>query len=227
MASSCASLPRDRVEVAIEILYIDRHVGHRLGAVDQNGYTVRMGQCDHFPDGVDRSQGVGNMPEGDELGTFAQKLFVGPSFEVAGFIQWHDDQFGAGLLAEHLPGNDVGVMFHLGDEDLVIAADMLASPGLCHQVDRFGRIAGDDDFPRIRGLVHAAMDARVFIGVEVGHAIDDHAWLLGARRTVEKDQGLAPHGLFENREITAHGFDVERPHRITHGLPGGHCVAPA
>ena len=93
----------------------------------------------------------------------------------------------AALAAEHLPGDDVGVVLELGDEDCVARphiralVGLSASPGVGDEVDRLGdvlreygrlRLSADErgDAPAraviggvglLRQRVDAAMDVRV------------------------------------------------------------------
>ena len=93
----------------------------------------------------------------------------------------HVAQPSALLLAQDLPGDDVGVVLHLGDEHLVALADVAPAPRVGHQVDRLGGVEGEDRARRLpvdesgdalaralegvgrlaRQLVDAAVDRRV------------------------------------------------------------------
>ena len=89
----------------------------------------------------------------------------------------------AALLAEELPGDDVRVVLHLGDEHLVALAHVLAAPGVGDQVDRLGHVAGEDRgaglpaheggdplaraLEQLGGLARQRVDAAVDVGVGV------------------------------------------------------------
>ena len=45
------------------------------------------------------------------------------------------------------PGDEVGVVFHLGQDDNIPILQVLPPPGVCHQVDGFGGIPGENDLP--------------------------------------------------------------------------------
>ena len=62
-----------------------------------------------------------------------------------------DPQGRAASFREHLPRDDVGVVFHRRKDDLVAAADFLFAPGSRHEVDRFGRVSNEDHLSGIRG----------------------------------------------------------------------------
>ena len=111
---------------------------------------------------------------------------------LAAIVDRRDPQLRALLRAELLPRHDVGVVLEVGDDDLVALADVAPSPGLRHEVDRFGRAADAEDdlfadgalmkrahllarrlvgIGRARGeRVRGAMDVGVLVLVEVATA---------------------------------------------------------
>ncbi len=65
--------------------------------------------------------------------------------QFAAIIDGSHAQLRAFFVAKHLPGNDVGVVLHRGDEHFIAAADVLAPIGLRHKVDGLGGAAHKDD----------------------------------------------------------------------------------
>ena len=57
--------------------------------------------------------------------------------QLAAIVNGRNPQACSLLLREDLPGHDVRVVLHGGDEDLVTGADMSATIGLGDQVDGF------------------------------------------------------------------------------------------
>ena len=55
------------------------------------------------------------------------------------------------LLDEELPRDEVGVVLHLGQDDGVAAIDVPPAPRVGDEVDRLGRVAGEDDLVRSPG----------------------------------------------------------------------------
>ena len=115
------------------------------------------------------------------------------------------------LLAEELPRDQVRVVLHLGEEDLVAFVDVLFRPREPNEVDRLGRATGEDDRTRagsadvttagiartlvrlgcdLAELVDAAMDVRVLGFVEVDDPVDDLTRFLRGGGRVEIDQRL-------------------------------------
>ena len=53
---------------------------------------------------------------------------------------------GRHLGRQQLPGHQVAVMLHLGEQDAVAGADVDAPPAVTDEVDRLGGVAGEDHF---------------------------------------------------------------------------------
>ena len=202
----------ERVEVAADRLDVDRHVRHGLGAVDQHERAGRVGHLGHLADRVDRAERVRDVGERDELRlepeqhlehVEAQDPVVGDRDELEVAVL---------LLDEELPRDEVGVVLHLGQDDRVAAGDVAAAPRVRDEVDRLGRVAGEDDLVAVGRVdeagdldagrlvlgrrlladrVDPAMDVGVVLAVVVGDGVDDDARLLAARRRVEVDQRMA------------------------------------
>ena len=116
------------VKIAIDQLDVDGHMRNRLRAVHQHAGAVAVGGLGHFGDGNDRAQGVGDVGDGYQFGAGAEEFFVFFENDLAGAIDGHDAQAGAFFGAEHLPGDDVGVVFEPGDNDLIILLNILSAP---------------------------------------------------------------------------------------------------
>jgi hypothetical protein len=138
-------------------------------------------------------------------------------------------QRGPSFLAQHLPGHNVGVVLHVGDDDLIPGLDEAAAEGRSHQVDALGCPAGKDDLfavARIDELPYRFTGCLVFSGgflsqgvntpVNVGvvtlvirvYRLNHGAWLLGGSRIIEVHQRLAVDRLVQDREILADAGNV-------------------
>src|SRR5439155_13710860 len=62
------------VEVAIEVLDVDRQVRYRLGAVQKDGHAVAVGPGDDLANRVHRAQAVGDVQHGHQPGARTQQL---------------------------------------------------------------------------------------------------------------------------------------------------------
>ena len=171
---------------------------------------------------------VGHRGEGEELGAVEQAVEVG-EVELVVARERHPAHLDAALGGEDVPRHDVGVVLHLGDQDRVALAQVVARPRVREQVDRLGDVLGEDDlvgagaprnratlargFVRRGGLLRDGVDAPVDVGV-VGavvlvHRVDDRGGLLRRRRGVEVDETLAVDLPFEDREVGLDARDVE------------------
>jgi hypothetical protein len=92
-----------------------------------------MPKLDDLPDRRDRAERVRHVGRGNELGARTQEVGEPVEQQVPPAVDRGDLEDSAGLLGQHLPGHDVGVVLEVGDEDLVGFSQVLA-PGLPRQV---------------------------------------------------------------------------------------------
>ena len=140
----------ERVEVGAERLDVDRHVRDGLGAVDQHERPGRVGHLDHLADRVDRAERVADVGERDELRLQPEEHLEDVEAEDAVVGDRDELEVAVLLLDEDLPRDEVRVVLHLGEDDLVAAPDVLATPRVGDEVDRLGRVAGEDDLVAVR-----------------------------------------------------------------------------
>lgn len=205
-------------------------MGDGLGAVDDHDRAVRVRCVGHRADGEDGAEDVGDVREGDDPGAGAQQGVVGGEVHGAVVVQGDDPQPGALLGAQQLPGDDVGVVFEGGEDDLVAGAHASAAPGLGDQVDAFGGAPYEDDLlgppgpdetrdPASRALqqgggltgegVCAPVHVRVVVGVEVAYGVDDLAGFVGGGGAVEPDERAAADSAREGGEVGPYGVHGE------------------
>ena len=189
----------ERVEVHVE--RVEGHAKMRcaLRAITDDERTDAPSDGSDLGDGIDRSDGVGHVIEGDDSRA--------RSHECAQRIQVHallageraDDQPRAARKRELLPGDEVGVVLERGDDDLVAGLHVRWSPRGRDEVDGFGGTASEDETVRVgdaeeasnalpggmialrgtRGeVVGAAMRVGVVTLVVVAHRVEDDAGLL-------------------------------------------------
>ena len=124
-------------------------------------------------------------------------------------------------------------MLHPGNEHF-IARPEAATPGLCDEVDGFGRTASEDDFfdigrveeathplastlEGVGGFLTQLVHAAVYVGMTAAlvtiDRLDHGERSLCRGRSVEKGQPLAAHGGRQNRKIGAHARHVVGGHR--------------
>ena len=142
---------REYEEISVERLDIDRQMWRRLCAIHQHRHPTSVSQCDDFFDWIDGPERVGNMSHGDKLGSRAEQLWELLEDQFTAVIKGHDPEGRASLSGEQLPGYDVRMMFHRGEDDLVARTDIFPTVALGNQIDRLGSSTDEDDFFGIRG----------------------------------------------------------------------------
>ena len=85
------------------------------------------------------------MGERDELRLEPQEHLEDVEAEDAVVGDRDELEVAVPLLDEELPRDEVGVVLHLGQDDRVAAVDVPAAPRVGDEVDRLGRVAGEDD----------------------------------------------------------------------------------
>ena len=216
-------VPGEDVEVGADRLDVDRHVGHGLGAVHEDECAGLVGHPGHFRDRIDGPERVADVGERDELRLELQEDLEDIEAEDAVVGDRDELEVGVLLLDQELPRDEVRVVLHLGQDDDVAAIDVLATPRIRDEVDRLGRVAGEHDLVRVRGvdepgdagagrfigrrgpladLVDPAVDVRVVLAVVGIHGVNHGLRLLARGRRVEIDERLSVRGRrAEDREL--------------------------
>ena len=181
---------------------------HTLRCVDEDFCSGGVRGGDDFFQRVSNTQHVGGVNHTDEfraLKGVVKRLHV--EGEVLG--DGNITQLNASLLGEHLPRDDVGVVFHLGQDNGVAFCEVGSPPRVGDKVDAFCRTAGDDDLVRIEALleftptglvafgrfprqgVNRSVDVGVGLGVIIVHGVKNNLRLLGGRSVVKVDERVA------------------------------------
>ena len=185
-------VPGPGVEVDVELAEIHRHLRHRLGAVDEHQRARRVRAARDLRDRVDRPEHVRDVDHADQLRLALEQRVERVEVELAVVQHRHVRELGLPVLAEDLPRDDVRVVLHLGQHDEVAALTFCRPQRVRDEVDRGGRVGGEDRLlgrraeplgdPLARALVQvgrldrervdAAVDRRPVLGVVPGHRID-------------------------------------------------------
>ena len=131
------------VEVAVERLHVDVHMGRGLGAVYQHRHTHRVGVAHHFGDGIDRAEHIRHMAHRHQARALGEEVAILVEIQRSVGAYPHHLDVDALAGAKQLPGHYVGVMLHDGEDDLVAILHEAAETR-CHKVDRLGGAAGED-----------------------------------------------------------------------------------
>ncbi len=158
-------MPAEGVEVGAERLDVDRDVGHGLRAIDEHEGAGGVRLVDHLADRVDRAERVRDVGERDELRLQPEENVVDVLAEDAVVGDRDELEVAVLLLGEDLPRDEVRVVLHLREDDRVAAPDVLPAPRVRDEVDRLGRVAGEDDLGALGGVDEPRdLGASVLIG---------------------------------------------------------------
>ena len=176
----------DRVEVAADGLHVDRHVDGGLAAIDEHRHALvarapaDRGHIDHG------AKDVRHVGHGDQLRLRPDRVNHRLRVEIAVRIDVDPFQHHALPFAQEVPGDDVGVMLHDRQHDLVARLQARGGPGVGDEVDRLGRAGGEDDLVlgarvqearddaaggfvllgrEVRQVVQAPVDVGIFLGI--------------------------------------------------------------
>ena len=143
-------VPGEGQEVGAQLDDVDRHVRHALRRVDQDQRAGVVRQAGDLGDRVDGAEGVADVADGDQLRSPRQSGAQVVEIEPAVIGDADVLEARPGLGRQLLPGDQVGVVLHLGRQDQVAGADVRAAPAVGDQVDRLGRVAHEDDLALAR-----------------------------------------------------------------------------
>ena len=211
----------EAVEVTAQLGHVGHQVGAELGPVHEDQGAGVVGGVGQAADRVEGAEHVGHGGDGQELGPVELALEVG-EVELAVVGDVDPAQLDAGLLGQHEPGDDVGVVLHLGEHHGVAGAQVGLAPGAGDQVDRFGHVLGEHDavggggadeaghlgpglLHLAGGLLGDGVDPPVHVGVGglvVGvHRVEHGPRLLRRGGRVQVDDRLAVDLAGQEREV--------------------------
>ena len=111
---------------------------------------LRVRHFHNLLDRIDGAERIGNVGDTHQTRSIVDEFLKFIHDQLAAIVDGPDTQAAAFFLAEHLPGDNVRVMFHRGNQDFVPGGDVLAPISLRDQIDAFGRAAHIDNFARVR-----------------------------------------------------------------------------
>jgi hypothetical protein len=167
-------VPRQHREVDVERPHIQRQVGRRLARVehDESADAVRHG--DELLDGIDDPEHVRDVRERDEPSALADEFGGDVEPQRAVIVEGDHPQGRPGPCREFLPRDQVGVVLHLGGDDLIalVQAQPLGrrSPAtqrrvrdrVGDEVDRLRGVRGPDDLALVRADEAGDGGTRIF-----------------------------------------------------------------
>ncbi len=147
-------------EVDTESTEVDRAVRHRLARIEYRDRTHRARKRDQFVNRSENTERVGDVGERDDSGSLADRREIHSERAIVG--DGDVAQRRTGAEGEFLPGDQVGVVFRLGHNDLVARPDVellgvgSAAPRrrvretIRDEVDGLRGVRGPDDLVAVR-----------------------------------------------------------------------------
>ena len=217
-------VPGADVEVAPEGGDVHGEVGRRLGAVTDDDRPGFVGLLGDLGDRIDRPENVRDVPDGHDAGPVRKHPVEGVEVEGGLVLDRDRPERRAGVPACELPGHDVGVVLHLGGDDLVALGEAVPCPGVGEEVEALGGGLREDDPPRagrpdelgnlapgtlvehggsLPQGVHRTVHIRVVLLIEALQLVDDLARLLRGGCVVQVAERVAVDLLVQNRKVLA------------------------
>lgn len=217
-------VPGKDQKIGVESADIDSRVGYALGAVHQDERSGGMGLVNKGAQGIDRTEGIRDLGDGEQAAPFAQQPLQLNRIEIARLVEFQETQFGPAPLRRHLPGHQVAVVLQLGDDDLIALSDMALRPAPGDEIDRLGGVAGEDDLLTAAGAderghtaarrlvsrrrplskaVSPAVGIGIIAPVKLIDRLEDLTGPVRRGRTVQINQ-IAVFRLREERKISAY-----------------------
>ena len=188
-----------------------------------------MSHPDHFPRGIDRTKRIRGVDKGNDFRARTNLLREVPEINLARRGDVRHDDTGAALLGRLLPRDDVRVVFHAGEQDLVACLQPALGQPVGHEIDPLGRATDKDNIARRRRadearhifagtvvgigshltqIMHTAVDIPVLLAVIAVNGLEHLARFLRGGRVVEVNQGASIDRRSENRKVRPEGLQV-------------------
>src|SRR5882762_661335 len=101
--------------------------------------------CDHLLSRIYRSQDIRHVGKGNQFWLLLQKLFIDVQAQQA--IITHGDklQVSTSALGQQLPGDEIAMVLHLGQNNQITSMNILCPPAIGHKIDALGGVACEND----------------------------------------------------------------------------------
>lgn len=199
-------------EIGIERFDVNLPMRSGLRGVEQHQRAILVRQFDDLRGGDGDAIQVGGMPESDQAHGGVEQLCIRIEVKCAISARRNNLEQGALLAAQLLPGDEVGVVFLIGDEEHIAGFE---GKGVRHQVDALGGVAGEDNLflfvsveefgdcdagiVHLLGhlcchVVHTAPAASRVLKVVLVHCINDHLGAQALAGGIEIDHAFIREG---------------------------------
>ena len=216
-------------KVAIKQRHIDAEMRDGLASVEQHNRPGLMSHPDHFPRGIDCTKRIRGVDKGDNFCARTNLLREVPEINLTRWSDVRHDNASAGLLRRLLPGDDVRVVFHAGEQDLIAFLQPAPGQPVSDEINPFSRAPDEDNIARRRRtdkmrhflagtvvgvgshltqIMHTAVDIPVLLAVIAVNGLEHLARFLRGCRIVEVNQGASVDRRSEDRKVRTEGLQV-------------------
>jgi hypothetical protein len=212
---------RDREELAVERLDVDRSVRRSLRGVDHHDRAALVRPRRQLLHGIHRAERVRDQVGGDHLdGALALDLVERVEAKLARLVDRDGLEGSSRATRDVLPRDEARVVLEIGHDYEVARAEVVETPGVRDEIQRLGRTAREDHLA-FRWRVHesshfgarrlvsgrralgepvdATVDVRIRVLVVVAHRVEHLARLLRRSSRVEECDRLAVDELRRRR----------------------------
>ena len=136
---------------------------------------MAVGHINDLANRIDRAKSVRNVRDADELRFRPEQLREFLEDQLAAVVDRNHSQLRAAVFAEKLPGHDIRMVLHVGDDHFIARMNLRAAVGLRDEVDALRGAAHEDDFGWARGVdefLHGRARRFVFLGRLFGKMVD-------------------------------------------------------
>ena len=232
-------VPAESEEVAVPRLHVYRPMGDGLSGIDEAGDTVSVSYVDDLAHRIDGAEDVGEGGDSHHPRAWGEETLVRLHVELS--LIADRDHTELGTL--ELPGDDIGVVLHRGDDHLVTRLHKGSAVGVRHGIDAVGGASGEDHLGSLSGVdeagsslpcrlvrlrrhatevVDATVDIRIGVEVALLEPVDDAPGALRRGGVVEVDQRyLLIYGVPEGGEVLPQSLYI---HSDPDHLPVRSCL---
>lgn len=148
------------VEIAIQLLHVRAPVHDALTSVHDGDRPHGMRRVDNPAQFGPCAERIRRLRHGDGARTPVEQRRQQFGAQTPFVVEGQHPDFGPFAFAQHLPRNDIGVVLHFADDDVVARTDEFLAPRIGHRIERSRRAGRENHLFLLRRLDKGAGSAR-------------------------------------------------------------------
>ena len=218
-------MAREGVKIAIQSLDIHSAVHNALTTINHNvrshavcllNYRTQLGTC---------TESIRCLRNGNHTSSLIKQLIQLLHHQATAIVKGQHTNLCTLTFGHQLPRHNIGVVFHLADDDIITLAQESLAPRIGDGIYRSGSSRREDYLLAIgstykhthalarllvelgcllRKTMYATVDIGILLTMQTIHRLDNSLGLLRRSSTIEVDERLAIHLATENREIVTY-----------------------